>query len=208
MGGLSLPSCRSAALFGKGRQRGTSPSQCIMEDPEQRCLEDDNLPVLERSASSTPLSFSQRALAMLTGSLMTLPSWMQYIIIGGSSASDGDKYTYVMTLLASVFPILVFLRNAIMNGILIRGMLTFLLILPGALILSMVINITHYSYLDLMTCAVRITALVMFVALITTIEMNVQARRILPMVLLTVSCTFVRICLHRHSGVVLGSVRS
>ena len=159
-----------------------------MEDPGQRCLEDANLPVLERSTSSTPLSFSQRALAMLTGFLMALPLWTNYII-GGDLSSDDDKYTYVVTLLALVFPILAFLRNATMNGILMRGMLSFLLILIGPLILSIGINITHYSYIDLMTCVVRITALVMFVTLITTIEMNVQAHRILRMVLLTVSCS-------------------
>jgi hypothetical protein len=154
-----------------------------------QALEDDNLPVLERSASSTLLSFSQRALAMLTGFLMALPLWTHYIIGGNLSSDDGGKYTYAATLLALVFPILAFLRNATMNGILIRGALTFLLILIGALILSIVINITHYSYIDLMTCAVRITALVMFVTLIIAIEMNVQAHRILRVVLLTVSCS-------------------
>jgi O-Antigen ligase len=153
-----------------------------------QALEDDNLPLLERSAASTPLSFSQRALAMLTGFLMALPLWTHYII-GGKLSADDDKYTYVMTLLALVFPILAFLRNATMNGILMRGMLAFLLIFTCPLILSIVINIIHYSYIDFMTCAVRITALVMFVTLITTIEMNVQAHRILRLALLTVSCS-------------------
>jgi O-antigen ligase len=147
------------------------------------------LPLLERSAASTPLSYSQRALAMLTGFLMALPLWTHYIIGGALSSDDGSKYTYAATLLALIFPILAFLQNATMNRIIMRGMLQFLLILIAILGLSIVVNITHYSYADLMICAVRITAVVMFITLIAAIEMNVHARRILRMVLLTVSCS-------------------
>ncbi len=153
-----------------------------------QAIEDDNLPLLERSASSTPLSFSQRALAMLTGFLMAFPLWTNYIIGGGLSSDDGSKYTYSATLLVLVFPILVFLQTATMDRIVLREMLKFLLILVGVLSISIVTNITLYSHVDLMTCAVRITALIMFVTLITAIEMNVQARRILRMILSTVSC--------------------
>lgn len=120
---------------------------------------------------------------------MALPLWTHYMIGGHLSSDDGGKYTYAATLLALVFPILAFLRNSIMNGIIIRGMLEFLLILVGSLILSIIINFTNYTYTDLMTCGVRITALVMFVTLITAIEMNVQAHRMLRMILLTISCS-------------------
>jgi hypothetical protein len=109
---------------------------------------------------------------------MAFPLWTNQII-GSGFSDDGSKYTYAATLLVLVFPILAFLRTAAMDGIILRGMLTFLLILIGVLSLSIVINITHYSDADLMTCAVRITAPIMFVTLITTIEMNVQARQIL-----------------------------
>jgi O-antigen ligase len=169
----------ASSLATNGSRRGCNR-------PQTR-LEDDNLPVLECAASSTPLSFSQQALAMLTGFLMTVPLWTHNMIGAGMSADD--RYLYVMTLLVLVFPILAFSRKAKIDRILVQGAVKFLLIFIGSLIISIVINFTNYSYIELMTCAVRMTALILFVALIVMIEMNAQARPVLSLVLLAASCS-------------------
>jgi hypothetical protein len=178
----SLPSNIDAARPGDGQSASKAA-------PTQRRLEDHNSPVLERSASSTPLSFWQRALATLTGFLMTLPLWTHYFLGASLSTDDDNKYTYVLTLLVLVLPILAFLQKADFNIILVRELVRFLSIVVGLLLVSIVINITHYTYGDLMVCAARMTALVMFVTLIAAIEMNAEARRILRLVIVMVSCT-------------------